>query len=446
MSVSWLGMLMCCCWALTLLGGLGVHVLSTFNGRKLEAYCRFKRKPQRFGEILDAQQQASISAQYVLLLSLVVGSLAAGAWFYTSGSVQHQDGRLFADVAPTTVLGWIVSWLVLLMLAGLWLPRIVVRYSSSLFLYHSWPLWKSLLILTSPFVGLGDVFSWLGQRLSDTTEDEDFEEEMLEDEIHTMVQAGQRDGVFSEGVPEMIRGVMQLDDADVEEIMTPRSIVDAINIDLPWDDVVRHVASCGRTRLPVYRGTLDNVIGILFVKDLLSVIANPPGELGTPILESILRNPWFIPASKPVDQLLQIFLHNRNHMAIVVDEYHQFIGVVTIEDALEEIVGEIADELDIDEDSEIVYDEVSHQVEAEGKVPIESIEKLLGIELPESDDYDTVGGLVIHRLSRIPKVGTQVEVNGVRITVLKATRRMIQRVRLELVSEDGTAAPAPALL
>jgi len=445
MSVSWLGMLMCFCWVLTLVGGLGMHVLENFNGRKLEAYCRFKRLPERFGEILDRQEQAIVAAQYVSLFGLVIGSLAAGAWFSTNGDVQQQNGVLFAVAGPLKILAWVTSWLFLLTLAGLWLPRVVVHRSSSLFLFHSWPVWNGLAILVSPFAGLGDVFSWLGKRLSDTPEHDDFEEEMLEDEIRTMVQAGQRDGVFADGVPDMIQGVMQLDDADVEEIMTPRSQVDAINIDEPWPDVVRFVAECGRTRLPVYRGTHDNVIGILFVKDLLSVLADPVGNPGPETLESILRKPWFIPGSKPVDQLLQVFLHNRNHMAIVVDEYHQFMGVVTIEDALEQIVGEIADELDIDEDSEIVYDEQTHQVEAEGKVPIESIEKLLGIELPESDDYDTVGGLVIHRLSEIPRVGVEVELNGVRITVLKATKRAVQRVRLEIISEDGTAAPAPAL-
>ena len=116
--------------------------------------------------------------------------------------------------------------------------------------------------------------------------------------------------------------------------------------------------------------------------------------------------------------------------------------MVTIEDALEEIVGEIADELDIDEDSEIIYDEEAHQIEAEGKVPIESLSKLLGVELPESDDYDTIGGLVIHRLATIPPIGATVELNGVRITVLRATRRMVQRVRLQLIDSEDRTQPA----
>ena len=443
MSVSWLGMLMLVCWVLTLIGGMGVHVLEHFNGRKLEAYCRLRRKPQRFGEILDEYEQVAVAAQYVLLFGLVLGSLAAGAWFFSSGDVIHRDGRLWTEVGNLTILGWIVGWLVLLTLAGLWLPRLAVRYSSSFFLYHSWPFWKALAILTGPFLGLGDVFTWVGRRLTDDPEDDSYEEEMIEDEIRTMITAGQRDGLFSEGVPEMIQGVMDLDESDVQSIMTPRSLVDAVSLELPWEEVVQFVADCGRTRLPVYRDTLDNVVGILFVKDLLSALADPQFVPGPSSLEGMLRKPWFIPASKPVDELLRIFLHNRNHMAIVVDEYRQVVGVVTIEDALEEIVGEIADELDIDEDSELVYDEQTHCVEAEGKVPIESVGKLLGVELPESDDYDTIGGLVVHRLSEIPKAGTTVDIERVRITVLRATRRMVQRVQIQLIDSSLDSSPPP---
>jgi putative hemolysin len=437
MNTSWLGMLMIVCWGLTLLGGLGSQVLDNFNGRKLEAYCRLKRKPNRYGEILDRHEQAMLAAQYLLLFGLVIGSLAAGGWFFASGDVQTAAGRLSSDASGWQLLSWTAGWLFLLILAGQWLPRIVVRYSSSLFLYHSWPLWQSLSVITSPFAGLGDVFTWLGQRLSDTPTDDQFEEEMLQDEIRTMVAVGKRDGYFAEGIPEMIQGIMQLDEADVEEIMTPRSMVDAIDINLSWEEVLRELANSGRTRIPVYRDSLDNVIGILFVKDLLPLFADSKQEYGPETLESILRRAWFIPGSKPVDQLLRVFLHNRNHMAIVIDEYQQVIGVVTIEDALEEIVGEIADELDVDEDSEIVYDEKTHQVDAEGKVPLDEIGKLLGVELPESDEYDTIGGLVIHRLSEIPKPGTEVELENVRITVVQATERKVQRVRLEIIDRQA---------
>lgn len=437
MHISWLGALMMACWALTLLGGLGMHVLSNFNGRRLEAYCRLKRNYGRFGEILDHHEDVSTAAQYVLFFGLVVGSLAAGAWFSTNGKLEVHASQLTWNTSPLTLVGWIFSWLFLLTLAGLWLPRTAIRYSSPPFLFHSWPLWKLLAVLLWPISNLGNVFSWLGHRLSDEPEGEELDESVLEDEIRTMVVSGQRDGYFAQGVPEMIQGVMDLDENDVEEIMTPRSLVDAVDVSLPWEEVVKTVVACGRTRIPVFRETMDNIIGILFVKDLLSVIASPDFQPAPNSLESILRKAWFIPSNKRVDQLLRVFLHNRNHMAIVIDEYRQFMGVVTIEDALEEIVGEISDELDTDEESQIHYDEKSHQLEAEGKVPVEDVSKFLGVELPESDDYDTVGGLVIHRLSRIPTQGTSIEIAGVRVTVLKATRRSVQRVRLELV-EGGS--------
>lgn len=462
MSISWLGTMMVVCWVLTLVGGLGVHVLGNFDGRKLEAYCRLKRRPNLFGEVLDSYDSAAVSAQYLLHFGLVLGSLAAGAWFYNFGNVEIRAGKLTSAVDSLTICGWVVGWLFLLTLAGLWIPRVLVRDSSSLFIYHSWPMWRGLNVLTQPIAGLGDVFAWIGHRLNDKPEDTESEEEMLEDEIRTIVAAGHRDGVFSSSMQGMIQGVMELNEADVEKIMTPRGSVDAIDISSPWESIVEQVVEVGRTRIPVYRDNFDNIIGVLFVKDLLNGLSathqystqrdqdaseqalqsgtftngsvEPPKSFD---LESVLRKAWFIPKNRRVDELLQMFLHNRNHMAIVLDDYQQIAGVVTIEDALEEIVGEIADELDLEEDSGLYYDEKTHRVEADGKVQIEEIEKKLGVDLPKSDDYDTIGGLIIQRLSEIPAVGTEVETDNLRITVLKASKRMIQRVRIEIIQNSA---------
>ncbi len=429
-------------WILTLIGGMGIHVLDNFNGRRLEAYCRMRRNLDRFGRILDGYEDAAIASQYLLLCGLVVSSLAAGGWFTLNAYTADAVDLRVSNVDHWRLLSLFGGWLVLLILAGLWLPRVVVFYSSSLFLYYTWPIWETLTRILQPIVAFGDVFSWLGYRLSDDPEGIAPEEEMIEDEIRTMVSAGERDGYFAQGVREMIEGVMELSENDVASIMTPRSMVDAIDIRMSWDQILRAVVDCGRTRIPVYEGTLDNVIGILFVKDLLRVLADPNVPRTQQTLRSILRRPWFIPANKPVDELLRMFLHNRNHMAIVVDDYQQVIGVVTIEDALEEIVGEIADELDVDEDSAVVYDEERHRIDAEGKVPLEVVGKILGVELPQSDDYDTVGGLVVYRLGRIPRPGEILEMDRVRLTVLQATPRAVKRVRLELIDAESEAASA----
>ncbi|RMF37885.1 MAG: HlyC/CorC family transporter [Planctomycetota bacterium] len=443
MQTEWLGWIMVAGWILTLVGGLGIHVLDNFNGRRLEAYCRMRRKLDRFGRILDGYEDAAIAAQYLLLCGLVISSLAAGGWFTLSTFTPDAGQPQGVHIDYWRLSSLFAGWLLLLILAGLWLPRIVVFYSSSLFLYYTWPLWEGLTRLMQPIVAFGDVFSWLGYRLSDDPEGITPEEEMIEDEIRTMVSAGERDGYFAQGVREMIEGVMELSENDVASIMTPRSMVDAIDIRMSWDEIIRAVVECGRTRIPVYEGTLDNVIGILFVKDLLRILADPQVPHTQETLRAILRKPWFIPANKPVDDLLRMFLHNRNHMAIVVDDYQQVVGVVTIEDALEEIVGEIADELDVDEESSVVYDEEHHRIDAEGKVPLEVVGKLLGVELPESDDYDTVGGLIVYRLGRIPRSGEVLELDHVRLTVLQSTPRAVKRVRLELIDkapEDTSAA------
>jgi len=222
-----------------------------------------------------------------------------------------------------------------------------------------------------------------------------------------------------------------LGDTDVSDIMTPRSNVDAFEIGLGWDDALSFVIHAGRTRIPVYQDKLDNIVGVLFVKDLLTELSKPDDEPTRPIRE-LLREAWFVPKTRPVDDMLQDFLNTRSHLAIVLDEYESVAGVVTIEDVLEEIVGEIVDESDKDVDEEISpIDEKT--AEARGSAHLDELNDQLGIDLPESDDYDTVAGLVLEHLGHVPKVGESIVEGRVRIAVLDASRRRIERVRIEVL-------------
>jgi Mg2+/Co2+ transporter CorC len=157
-------------------------------------------------------------------------------------------------------------------------------------------------------------------------------------------------------------------------------------------------------------------------------------------LQSLLRKPWFVPDTKQVDELLRDFLHNRNHIAIVLDSYHQFVGVVTIEDALEQIVGEIADELDDEVTNLARVVETGEIVDAEAQVSIDDLNKKFGWHLPESDDYDTLGGLIISRLGTIPPESTQLLVDGISMEVTRATKRQILRVKLRYVGKQSLLA------
>ena len=217
--------------------------------------------------------------------------------------------------------------------------------------------------------------------------------------------------------------------------MTPRSEIDAIDVNTQWDDVLEYIVKVGRTRVPVFEGSLDKIIGVLYAKDMLSSLAASPKN-GNRQLTDLVREVWFVPTTKIVDDLLREFQRNRNHMAIVVDEYNSVTGLVTIEDALEEIVGEIIDEHD-DEAPPEITDSVDGVAEASGRAHLDDINEKLGLEISESDEIDTIGGFVVHQLGYIPSVNEVLSEPPVRITVLQASKRRVERVRIERLTNGS---------
>jgi magnesium and cobalt transporter len=183
--------------------------------------------------------------------------------------------------------------------------------------------------------------------------------------------------------------------------------------------------------LPVYGESHDEVVGILHIKDMLQEVARGPQAAHRPISE-LLRPPFFVPESKRVDDLLQEFQRSRNHIAVVMDEFGGVSGLVTIEDVLEEIVGEIADEHD-DATGEGIKPIDEHSCEASAHVHIHEINERLGLRLPDDEHFDTIGGFVFHQLGRIPHVGEEITFDGVKIKVLEAARRRIHRVAIEVL-------------
>jgi CBS domain containing-hemolysin-like protein len=328
----------------------------------------------------------------------------------------------------------LVTWAVwaggLMMLIHVWLPVAVTRFASTQVLYHSWTFWRTLSMVMSPLSAPGDLVELVTRRLTGTKESDDEEEEQLEDEIRTIVTAGTREGFFGPGVREMIQGVMTLHEDKVGHIMTPRGDVDAIDASWNWDQIIETVVEAGRTRFPVYEGTLDHVIGILYVKDLLSFLSR--GQAPDKPLSEMIRRHWTVPVDRSVELILREFLHSRSHMAIVLDEFQQTAGVVTIEDALEEIVGEIVDESDEDEEFGItIIDEAT--VEVDGRVMIDDLNETTAWDLPESDDYETIAGYVLFHTGAIPDAGQRLSIGDAEIEILKASNRKIETMRIHRV-------------
>ncbi|MEM9587326.1 MAG: hemolysin family protein, partial [Planctomycetota bacterium] len=391
-------------FALSSVGGLGGELLDKFSGRSLEAFCRLRRNRERFGAVLDHQDAVIRGSEYLRVIGTVL-FLIGGTVAIMSEEVAPSGQRLFT---------WGIGAGGLLMLTHVWLPVAVTRFASTQVLYHTWPFWRGLSVALSPLSAPGQLVQVVTRRLAGKEETEGEEEELLEDEIRTMVTAGTREGYFGPGVREMIQGVMELHEDTVGHIMTPRGDVDAIEVDSDWKDVLRQVLDGGRTRFPVFRDTLDHVVGVLYVKDMLPYLVDKQVPEGG--LVELVRKPWTVPKDRSVELLLREFLHSRSHMAIVLDEFHRTAGVVTIEDALEEIVGEIVDESDEEEEFEIMVIN-EDTVEVDGRVMIDDLNELLGWGIPESDDYETVAGYVLYHTGSIPAQGHRLVVDDASIEV-----------------------------
>lgn len=416
---------------LSAIGGLGSHLLLHFRGRTLEAYCRLKGNRERFGRILDEQDNAQTACNYLFILGSSIALISAGTWL----SMRLQWG-LSDTENPVSIYRLIsISILAAAVLACVysWIPKIIVGNSASVLLYHTWWYWHAINIVSRPFRTLEHLFLAVGHRLSDRRVEDRVEEESLEDEIRTMVMAGERDGLVTRSTRDMITGVMNLDEGQVSQIMSPRSQLDAIDIGWDWQQVTDAVIASGRTRMPVYEDSLDNIVGILYVKDLMTLLQNPERPNDASVLRKILRETWMIPATRQIDELLKDFLLRRCHMAIVVDEFQQTLGVVTIEDALEEIVGEIADELDVDEVMPMFIEDPDGGFSIAGVMEVSAANRHMALELPESDEYETVAGLVVSSLGVIPKVGVKTKIGKYNLSVSQATPRQVLRIRVALL-------------
>jgi CBS domain containing-hemolysin-like protein len=239
------------------------------------------------------------------------------------------------------------------------------------------------------------------------------------------VVAAEADVSKDEGA--LLQGVFSLGDTAVRDIMIPRVDIVGIASDTPWSEVVDRVRSSEHARFPVYEETLDDVVGILYAKDLLApVIADEPPAGGW---LALVRPAVFIPATNTIDTQLRDFKASRTHIAIVIDEYGGTAGLVTIEDVLEEIVGDIRDEYDVEE-PEIEEGHEGGRYWVSGRLTLSELSEELGHDF-ERDDVTTVGGLVYEELGRVPRAGEQLVIGPFRVVVERVRRRRIERVYFE---------------
>ncbi|TSK03574.1 MAG: HlyC/CorC family transporter [Geobacter sp.] len=247
---------------------------------------------------------------------------------------------------------------------------------------------------------------------------------VTEAEIQEIMDAGEEEGVINQEENAMIRSILTLGDSMVREIMLPRMEMSCVSIQDEASEVLKSIIASGHSRLPVYEGTIDNVIGLIYAKDLLRYWGEPDDAIE---LRKLIRAPFFVPETKNLEELLHDFKKRRVHMAVVIDEYGGTAGLVTIEDLLEEIVGDIQDEYDLETERLSVQGDGS--IVADGRLTIEEVEEHFHVSI-EKDNFETVGGLIFHLTGRIPLAGEVIESETLVLTVLEADERRIAKVHI----------------
>lgn len=267
---------------------------------------------------------------------------------------------------------------------------------------------------------------------------------VTEEEIEYMIELGAREDVFEEkDRGELLEAALEFGDTLAREVMISRTAVHALDVTTPIREALDHVIGWGHSRVPVFAESIDRVVGLLYAKDLLRAAADK--ELPDESIAKLARKPvFFVPESQKIASTLREMQRRRVHLGVVVDEFGGFSGIITIEDIIEELVGEIRDEYDREE--ELVRKIDDNTYIASAVVPIRDLEEVLDIEFPEEGDYDTLGGFIVVYTGRVPEVGSLVEWNGLSMEVTAADERHVEQVRITRVptgaSEESPEAVA----
>jgi len=307
------------------------------------------------------------------------------------------------------------------------LPHVWSRYTAEPLLLRTYRLLGAFAAVLAPLAWMGRPGDALVRRLAGAQAEENDSRDQKQEEFLTVVEQGHLEGAVDAEEMEMIENVLELRETSAGEIMTPRTDLVAVNIQDDLQTVLETISRAGHSRIPVYEDDIDHIVGLVYAKDLLSEVGKTNEQF---CLHDKIRPAYFVPESKPLRALLHEFQEQKLHIAVVLDEYGGTAGIVTIEDILEELVGEIVDEYEA-APAESMQRLDENTIEIDARTYVDDLNDEFDVNLPEDDDYDTVGGFVFSHLGYIPKTGETFDYENLRFTIVAAETRKINRIRIE---------------
>jgi putative hemolysin len=422
---GWAAALMCLFVGATLFFSVNAIALQTFSRVRLqEAFKAITgaEQPERVERLAENADRLALACAFYRLVFNLGGLLLLVALLTESQKQLHVGVYALAFVTALAIFS----------VFSLAIPDAWARYAGERLICRTYGFLVVCAFLAAPVLYVMRLYDGFVRRLagvpptSPEEEQEEKHEEFLEDlEQHRM------EGAVDEEEQEMIENVLELRERTADEIMTPRTDLIAVDVHADLPAVLEAIKKAGHSRLPVYEENIDNIVGLIYAKDLLGQIGGDPASFH---LRDRMREAYFVPETKPLRSLLHEFQNQKLHIAVVLDEYGGTAGVVTLEDILEELVGEIADEYEeVPQESVRRIDE--NTIEVDARTYVEDLNDEHSLDLPEDEDYDTVGGFVFSRLGYVPKAGESFEYGHLQLTITSAEPRRVKRVRIQRVAQ-----------
>lgn len=410
----------------TLFFSVNATALRTYSHGKLQEAFKAAYKKEDTKDVIE--QLIENEDRLILTCSLYRLIFNMSILLLLVGLLVHPN---LSEPSGNAVLGYgltVIAAIAIFSVFSLAIPHAWAKYAGEKVLSRSYRLLIFAAFVVSPALYIFKLYDGLIRRLAgiaQTTPEEQHEEK--QEEFITDLEQHKTEGTLDEEEQEMIENVLELSNSTANEIMTPRTDIVAIEVNTDLSKVIETITSGGHTRVPVYEDNIDNIIGLVYAKDLLSEIGKEPADFK---LHEKIRTAYFVPETKPLRVLLHEFQTQKLHIAIVLDEYGGTAGIVTLEDILEELVGEITDEYE-ETPPEPIKKIDQNTIEVDARTSIDDVNDEFELSLPEDEDYETIGGFVFSRLGYIPKTNESFDYENLKFTIASAETRRIQRIRIQ---------------